>query len=55
MGICKVSRIAEQKIKNYKVVSDKLSPAINKYMKTAVASEELVLTKGKELSGTLNY
>ena len=34
----------------YKVGSDKLSPAINRYLKTAVASGEMVQTKGKAVS-----
>ena len=37
---------------NYKVDSEKLSPFIKKYLKTAVASGELVQTKGKGASGS---
>lgn len=36
----------------YKVDSEKLSPFIKKYLKTAVASGELVQTKGKGASGS---
>jgi hypothetical protein len=35
---------------NFKLDCDKLSPAISKYLKTAVASGELVETKGKSAS-----
>jgi hypothetical protein len=38
---------------NYKVDSEKLSPFIKKYLKTAVASGELVQTKSKGASGSL--
>jgi hypothetical protein len=37
---------------NYKVDSEKLSPFIKKYLKSAVASGELVQTKGKGASGS---
>ena len=37
---------------NYKVDAEKLSPFIKKYLKTAVASGELVQTKGKGASGS---
>jgi hypothetical protein len=37
---------------NYKVDSEKLSPFIKKYLKTAVATGELVQTKGKGASGS---
>jgi hypothetical protein len=37
---------------NYKDDSEKLSPFIKKYLKTAVASGELVQTKGKGASGS---
>jgi hypothetical protein len=37
---------------NYKVDSEKLSPFIKKYLKTAVAAGELVQTKGKGASGS---
>ncbi|KDR09288.1 histone H1-like [Zootermopsis nevadensis] len=37
---------------NYKVDSEKLAPFIKKYLKTAVASGELVQTKGKGASGS---
>jgi len=37
---------------NYKVDSEKLSPFIKKYLKTAVASGQLVQTKGKGASGS---
>ena len=37
---------------NYKVDSEKLSPFIKKYLKAAVASGELVQTKGKGASGS---
>jgi hypothetical protein len=37
---------------NYKVDSEKLSPFIKKYLKFAVASGELVQTKGKGASGS---
>jgi 3-oxoacyl-ACP reductase-like protein len=37
---------------NYKVDSEKMSPFIKKYLKTAVASGELVQTKGKGASGS---
>jgi histone H1/5 len=37
---------------NYKVDSQKLSPFIKKYLKTAVASGELVQAKGKGASGS---
>jgi len=37
---------------NYNVDSDKLSPYIKKYLKAAIASGELVQTKGKEASGS---
>jgi hypothetical protein len=37
---------------NYKVDSEKLSPFIKKYLKNAVASGELVQTKGKGASGS---
>jgi len=37
---------------NYKVDAEKLSPSIKKYLKTAVASGELVQTKGKGASGS---
>jgi hypothetical protein len=38
---------------NCKVVSEKLSPFIKKYFKSAVASGELVETKGKGASGSI--
>jgi hypothetical protein len=37
---------------NYKVDSEKMSPFIKKYLKTAVTSGELVQTKGKGASGS---
>jgi hypothetical protein len=37
---------------NYKVDSEKLSPFIKKYLKTAVAAGEVVQTKGKGASGS---
>lgn len=37
---------------NYKVDSEKLSPFIKKYLKSAVAAGELVQTKGKGASGS---
>jgi histone H1/5 len=37
---------------NYKVDAEKLSPFIKKYLKSAVASGELVQTKGKGASGS---
>jgi hypothetical protein len=37
---------------NYKVDSEKLSPFIKKYLKTAVTSGELVQAKGKGASGS---
>ncbi|XP_067013975.2 histone H1-II-like [Anabrus simplex] len=37
---------------NYKVDSEKLALSIKKYLKSAVASGELVQTKGKEASGS---
>jgi hypothetical protein len=37
---------------NYKVDSEKLSPFIKKYLKNAVASGELLQTKGKGASGS---
>ena len=40
---------------NYKVDSEKLSPFIKKYLKTAVASGELVQTKGKGYMGLCGW
>jgi hypothetical protein len=37
---------------NYKIDPEKLSPFIKRYLKTAVASGELVQTKGKGASGS---